>query len=324
MPFPISFAMRCILAAALVVATTTMADEPSSQPRDAAEAADAAMKASQARADADEKAASAQLIRESRVLFPQRAGKFELQRSARDPEPKNGVVMVYRYDGDLDTDFEIRALPLGQLPEHEAVALAALGRKSCLHLRTGGDTPVLQLQDPWAARTVTLADGRTLRARHRACENLLQGATRVSYHTLIVYRDFYLFELQIVARAAASRRTGKLVKQAAEELFPRIHVQNIGNCTPPAKPKLLIVDEIDRGADRVSPDGAYLYATEKPGERQLRKLLEIAAERRRTSSCVVSFSLASLLPDEKFEMLRFPAGSFEGRSPFSRPRSKDP
>ncbi len=316
------FCAICALASA--GATPCWAQDEARAPDEAAAAADTAMQSARERAEADERDSRTQLVRESRVLFPQRAGDFELLRSARDPEPENGVVMVYRLDGDFDTDFEIRALPLGMLPEDEAVSRAGLHSGSCLSLnRIHTDVPVVRL-DPWTVRTIELDDGRELRARHRLCASVLQDSTRVIYHTLIAYRDFYLIELHATARAADARRTAKLVDRAADELFARIHVQNVGNCTPPARPKLLIVDEIDRGADRVSPDGSYLYATRKPGERELGKLLEIAAERRRTTSCVVSLSMASLLPGEKFETVRFPAGFWQKRSLLAKPRAQKP
>lgn len=311
----------CTLVAA--AATPAWPQDETRAPADAAGAADAAMQSARERAETDERDSRTQLVRESRVLFPQRAGSFELLRSARDPEPENGVVMVYRLDGDFDTDFEIRARPLGRLAEDEAISYAARDSGSCLSLaRVHADIPAVRL-DPWTRRTIELDDGRELQARHRLCASVLQDSTRVIYHTLIAYRDFYLIELHVTARAADARRTARLVGRAADELFPRIHVQNVGNCTPPAKPKLLIVDEIDRGADRVSPDGSYLYATRKPGERELGKLLETAAERRRTTSCVISLSMASLLPGEKFETLRFPAGFWQTRPLLAKPRAQE-
>ncbi|HSX58868.1 MAG TPA: hypothetical protein VLF18_01595 [Tahibacter sp.] len=312
----ISFAARCALglcAAAQVAA------------QDAADAADAAMKASRERAEADERAARTQLVSESRILFPRRAGKFELQRSARDPEPLNGAVMVYRYGGDLDTDFEIQVRPLGKMAEDEALSRGAQLAGSCLDINRGATAagvPVVRL-DPWTRRTIDLDDGRELQARQRICSTIVGHSTRVVRHTLIAYRDFYLIELHVTALASDARLAASLVSRAGNELFPRIHVQNIGNCAPPAKPKLVIVDEIDRGADRVSPDGAYLYATKKPGERELAKLLERAAERRRKTSCVISFSMASLLPDETFETLRFPAGSWTDVLPFAPSRAAE-
>jgi hypothetical protein len=320
------FLARVCAIGALAVASAapSWSQGEATTPDDAAAAADAAMQSARERAEADEREARTQLVRESRVLFPQRAGPFELQRSARDPEPENGVVMVYRLDGDFDTDFEIRALPLGSLAEDEAVSRAALHSGSCLSLnRVHADVPVVRL-DPWTHRTIDLEDGRELRAIHRLCGSVLQDSTRVVYHTLIAYRDFYLIELHVTARAADARRTAKLVARAADDLFPLIHVQNVGNCTPSARPKLVIVDEIDRGADRVSPDGSYLYATRKPGERELGKLLETAAERSRKTSCVVSFSMASLLPGEKFETVRFPAGFWQKRSLLAKPRTQKP
>jgi hypothetical protein len=324
MPSPwISLAARGVLG--LCAATPLAAQETVAEPRDAVEAADAAMKASRERTEADERAARTQLVRESRILFPQRAGKFELQRSARDPEPKNGVVMVYRYGGDLDTDFEIQVTPLGRLSEDEALGRGAQRGNSCLSpdIGTAIGVPVSRL-DPWTRRTVDLDGDRELQLRHRLCSTFIGASARAVRHTLIAYRDFYLIELQVTAAASDARLAATLVSRAGRELFPRIHVQNVGNCAPPAKPKLLIVDEIDRGADRVSPDGGYIYATKKPGERELAKLLERAAERRRRTSCVVSFSLASLLPDEKFEMLRFPAGTWQNLSPFAEPRGARP
>lgn len=314
-----------LCAGVLAIAATASAQAQDREPaHDAAQAADAAMQSARERAEADERDSREQLVRESRVLFPQRAGSFELLRSARDPEPENGVVMVYRRDGDFDTDFEIRALPLGKLPEDEAVSRAALSSGSCLDFnRVQPDVPVYRL-DHWTPRAIELGDGRELRARHRLCSSVREDRTRLVHHTLIAYRDFYLITLQVTARAADARRTAKLVERAADELFARIHVQNVGNCAPPAKPKLLIVDEMDHGADAVSPDGSFLYATKKPGDRKLGKLLEIAAERRRKTSCVVSFSMASLLPDEKFEMLRFPAGFWQKRSLFAKPRAQQP
>lgn len=139
----------------------------------------------------------------------------------------------------------------------------------------------------------------------------------------MAYRDFYLIELNVTAGASDSRRAAKLVDKAAEDLFSRIHAQNVGNCRPPERPRLIIVDEIDRGADPVRSDGSYIDATSKPGERKLAKLMETAAERRRQTSCVVSFSLASLLPDEKFEMLRFPAGSLQNLPALAPSRDKE-
>lgn len=295
------------LLAALAAAATASADGRD-EPQDAAAAADAVMQAARERSEADERAARAQLVRESRVLFPQRAGKFELQRSARDPEPENGVVIVYRHDGDFDTDFEIRVWPLGNVAADEALVIGAEHNGTCLGLNTGHAMPIAQL-NPWKRRRIELDDGRLLPAWQRLCSGGT-GAGRAVFHTLIAYRDFYLIELRIVAPMADARRTAKLVERAGDELFPRIHVQNVGNCLPPTKPKLLIVDEIDRGADRVSIDGRYIYATAKPQGRELEKLTGIAAERRRKTSCVLSFSMASLLPDEKYETLRFPAGSF--------------
>lgn len=311
----------------LCAAAALAAQETPSEPRDAAEAADAAMKAARERADADERAARTQLVRESRILFPQRAGKFELQRSARDPDPLNGVFLVYRYDEDLDTDFEVQVSPLGKLSDDAAVALGARHAGNCLNIDSGkpGTGLTVVRMDPWSKQTVELDDGRKLPARHRLCSSIVGHSTRVIYHTLIAYRDFYLLQLRVTAKASDARDTAVLVNRAADVLFPRIHVQNVSNCMPPAKPKLLIVDEIDRGADRVSPDGGYLYATKKPGERELAKLLEQAAERRRKTSCVISFSMASLLPDEKFETLRFKAGTWTDlAAPFESSRAKSP
>lgn len=306
----LSSAVRRVLAAALLSCALPARAQDTSPPHDAAAAADAAMQAARERAEADEREARTQLIRESRILFPQRAGHFELQRSARDPEPHNGVTLVYRYDGDLATDFEITVLPIGQVAEDTALALAARRRGGCMNLRLGAELTVVEFAE-WKPRGIVLADGRELQGRPRRCASLdAETKRRLVYHALMVYRDFYLIVLDVTADASEARRTAKLVDKAADELFPLIHVQNVGNCMPPAKPKLLLVDEIDRGADRVSSDGAYIYATRKPGEREQAELLAIAAERRRKTSCVVSFSMASLLPDEKFETLRFPAGSF--------------
>ncbi len=315
----IPIAAGSLLAALAAVAAAST--DGGAEPQDAAAAADAVMQAARERSDADERAARTQLVRESRVLFPQRVGKFELQRSARDPEPENGVVIVYRYDGDFDTDFEIRVWPLGNVAADEALAIGAERNGTCLGLNTGHAVPVAQL-NPWKHRRIELDDGRLLPAWQRLCSSGT-GAERAVFHTLIAYRDFYLTELRIVAPMTDARRAAKLVERVGDELFPRIHVQNVGNCLPPARPKLLIVDEIDRGADRVSIDGRYIYATAKPQGRELEKLLGIAAERRRKTSCVVSFSMASLLPDEKFETVRFPAGSFASQPIHAPARTKE-
>lgn len=315
----------CALFAALLLGCTraALAQEAADPPRDAAAAADAAMQAARERAEADERAARGQLIRESRILFPQRAGHFELQRSARDPEPHNGVTLVYRYDGNLDTDFEITVWPIGQVAVDTALALAARRRGGCMNLRLGAELTAVEFAE-WKPRAIELADGSELQGRLRRCASLEASTKRrLVYHALMAYRDFYVVELNVAADAADARRTGKLADKAADELFPLIHVQNVGNCTPPAKPKLVLVDEIDRGADRVSSDGGHIYATHKPDERELAKLLEIATERRRKTSCVVSFSMASLLPNEKFETLRFPAGSFSKGSALAPAQSKE-
>lgn len=309
-----STAAACTLAFALSAAILpAAAQENVGAPRDAAEAADAVMKAARERAEADERAAATQLIRESRILFPQRAGQFELQRSARDPEPHNGVTLVYRYDSNLDTDFEITVWPVGQMAEDLALAGAARRRGDCMNVRMGVAEGVTVVESAeWKPHAIELANGGELQGRRRSCTSLdAQSKRRLVYHTLMAYRDFYLIELHVTADASDSRRAAKLVDKAGNDLFPQIHVQNVGNCTPPGKPKLILVDEIDRGADRVSSDGSHIYATRKPGERELAKLMETAAERRRQTSCVVSFNLASQLPGEKFEMLRFPAGSFQ-------------
>lgn len=312
-----SFAARCALG--LCALSPLAAQESAATPQDAADAADAAMKAARERAEADERAARTQLVRESRILFPQRAGKFELQRSARDPEPFNGVFLVYRYGGDIDADVEVSVAPLGRGADDQVMALAARHAGSCANIDPG--KPELGIavvrMDPWTRRAIELQDGRKLPALHRLCSSIAGYRTRVVDHTLVAYRDFYVLSLRVTAKASEALRAEGLVNRAADVLFPRIHVQNIGNCMPPDKPKLVIVDEIDRGADRVSGDGSYLYATKKPNERELTKLLEKAAERRRQTSCVVDFSLASLLPDEKFEILRFPAGSWTQHSPFA-------
>lgn len=301
----------CTLSAAMLLGCTraALAQEAADPPRDAAAAADAAMQAARERAEADERAARSQLIRDSRVLFPQRTGRFELQRSARDPDPDNGVVMVYRYDGDMDTDFEIHAWPLGEVPADKALDLGTRSRPSCMNLQLGAEVSQAGFA-PWKRHVLTLEDGRELEARQRRCENMSSQGGRLVHHSLLTYRDLYLIELNISAIALQDRRRTQLVEKAAADLLPRIHVQNVGNCMPPEQPKLVLVDRLARGTDRVSPDGARIYVTRKPGERELATLQQTATERRRHTSCVASFATDSLLPDEKFETLRFPAGSF--------------
>lgn len=286
-----------------------LAQEIAVEPRDAAAAADAVMQAARERAEADERAAGNQLIRDSRILFPQRAGAFELQRSARDPESNKGVVMVYRYNGDMDTDFEIRAWPLGGMPADKALDLGTRRRPSCMNLQIGAEVTQAGFAS-WKRRMLRLPDGRELEARQRRCENMNSQGGRVVYHSLLTYRDLYVIELDLAAGALQAQHRAQLVSKAAADLLPRIHVQNVGNCMPPARPESILVDAIDSGSDHVSHDGARIYVTRKTGQRELAKLQQTATERRRNTSCVASFSPASLLPDEKFETLRFPAGSF--------------
>jgi hypothetical protein len=282
-----------------------------SDPSPAAPAAAAQDDASaSAKADGSGNADTNDLIRETRVIFPERAGAFTLFRAVADPQVEAGISLQYNYGGENGLDFDVFVYPLGRAWESAAMKLGMeemLG--SFAAAEKAGHYRELKLRKP---RDVSMQPDPllTLHGKHVVFEAQRQDAPVIS-HGLLFYRSYYLVKLRLTVVDKSRRRDAdRLVASALQELLPRIRLQHTGGCA--AKPKISIgmVDRLPRNAETSNVDGSEVLMTRSGSDRKNAEALAGGIARRLDANCVDSFDDKAIAEGEKFETLRFRPGTW--------------
>lgn len=229
---------------------------------------------------------------ESRVVFPEIAGPFKLQRSARDPDAMLGVSMKYRYNDDFDAEFDVFVFPFGKSRRDAALRFIEAHTRATFEqaqkIGYYADVDFKRTRDV----EIPIEDGLKIEGRHMRFSAVMGGEPSIS-HTVLSYRDGYFIKLRASSPKRDRRKFEKLVDDATTALLSKISVQSIGACRRDLRQVQVRTD-------------AKLDTKEATQAQWLARVMN----RHMAGGCVKSFDDALVPPGMKIETVRFPPGSW--------------